>query len=290
MKISRFEIENYRNIHKMEFMPCPGVNIIFGDNAQGKTNLIESIWLFTGAKSFRGSKDTELIRFDADIARLNLDFVKDEWEQCASIVIPRKGRKDVQLNYVSLSAQRALAGEFYAVIFSPVHLSLVKDGPEVRRRFLDLAIGQLMPRYVEILSRYTRVLKQRNALLKDLRGSMGWYPEDTLEVFDDALAKAAVSVIRAREKYISRLQKTAGEIYQGISREHETMTLEYLSGSVRRGNTRTAQSGTKRRHRSGNNAPWSPPGRYRYLHRSKPGAKLRFPGAAEKLCLVFEAR
>ena len=78
MKISRFEIENYRNIHNMEFAPCPGVNIIFGDNAQGKTNLIESIWLFTGAKSFRGSKDTELIRFDADIARLSLQFSKDE--------------------------------------------------------------------------------------------------------------------------------------------------------------------------------------------------------------------
>ena len=230
VKISRFEIENYRNIRSMEFTPCPGVNIIFGDNAQGKTNLIESIWLFTGAKSFRGSKDSELIRFGEEFARLSLDFSKDDRDQCASITIPKKGRKDVQLNYVPLSAQRALAGEFYAVIFSPVHLSLVKDDPEVRRRFLDLAIGQLMPRYVEILSRYTRILKQRNALLKDLRGGMGWYPEETLEVFDDALAKAAVSVIRAREKYITRLQKTAGEIYQGISREHENMTLQYLSG------------------------------------------------------------
>lgn len=230
VKISRIEIENYRNIKKMEFTPCSGVNIIFGDNAQGKTNLVEAIWLFTGAKSFRGGKDQELICFDEEKAHISLEFLKDERDQCASIDIPRKGRKEVQLNYVSLSSQSALAGEFYAVIFSPVHLSLVKDGPEIRRRFLDLAIGQLMPRYVDIMGRYARILHQRNALLKDLRSGFGGYPVETLDIFDEALAKAAVSMIRARQKYISRLQLTAEKIYQGISRENEALSLRYLCG------------------------------------------------------------
>ena len=230
MKITRSEIENYRNIENMEFSPCDGVNIIYGDNAQGKTNLMEALWLFTGAKSFRGGSDHELIRFDAPAARLSLQFEKDGREQCAGISIPQKSRKEVHLNFVPLPSQSALAGEIYAVVFSPVHLSLVKDGPEVRRRFLDLAICQLMPRYVDILSRYNRILRQRNALLKELRfGNISYGPQ-TLEVFDDALSKTAVSVIRARQRYISRLAQAAGDIYQGISRENETMTLRYLSG------------------------------------------------------------
>lgn len=231
VNISRIEIENYRNIKKMEFSPCPGVNIIYGDNAQGKTNLVEAIWLFTGAKSFRGGKDHELIRFGAEGTRLSLQFEKDGRSQCAFIGIPQKGRKEVQLNFVPLSSQSALAGEIYAVIFSPAHLSLVKDGPEVRRRFLDLAICQLMPRYVEILGRYNRILRQRGALLRELRSGYGaGYPEETLEVFDEALSKVAVSVIRARQKYVSRLQKTAAKIYEGISRENEEMRIEYLCG------------------------------------------------------------
>lgn len=235
MNISRIEIENYRNIEKMELIPSPGVNIIYGDNAQGKTNLVESLWLFTGAKSFRAAKDVNLIRFGADAARLSLSFQREGRDQCASILLPRKGKKRVQLNYVELSGQTSLAGELYAVVFSPAHLSLVEDGPELRRRFLDTAICQLMPRYIDILGRYSRVLRQRNVLLRELRQAGPHTPpppgaQDMLEVFDDALARLSASVIRARRKYISRLETAAEQIYSGISSRSESLRLEYRQG------------------------------------------------------------
>ncbi len=235
MEISRIEAEHYRNIPKLELTPSPGVNIVYGDNAQGKTNLIESLWLFTGAKSFRGSRDSDLIQFGKETARLSIVFQREEREQCASLCFSRKGKKKVTLNHVDLPSQASLAGEVYAVVFSPVHLSLVKDGPEVRRRFLDTAICQLMPRYVDILGRYARVLRQRNALLRELRRA-GSYPslhgdeEQMLEVFDDALSRLAASIIRARRKYVERLETAAGEVYRGISSQSETLRLVYQKG------------------------------------------------------------
>lgn len=234
MEISRIEAENYRNIKKMELIPSPGVNIIYGDNGQGKTNLIEAIWLFTGARSFRSAKENDLICFGENALKLSVSFTREDREQNASIYLPRKGKKQIQLNYVDLPSQTSLAGEVYAVVFSPVHLSLVQDGPEVRRRFLDTAICQLMPRYVDILGRYNRVLHQRNALLKGLRQDRGYTPPDTeelLEVFDEALSRLAASVIRARRKYVERLKNAAGQIYDGISSQSETLSLEYRKGT-----------------------------------------------------------
>lgn len=231
MEISRIELEYYRNIRKMELIPSPGVNIIYGDNAQGKTNLIEAVWLFTGAKSFRGAKDSELIQFGEQSARMALTFLREEREQCASLFFQSKGKKKVQLNHVELPSQSALTGQIYAVVFSPEHLSLVKDGPELRRRFLDIAICQLMPRYTDILGRYSRVLRQRNALLRDIR-RMNPSPggEDMLEVFDEVLSRLAASIIRARRKYVDRLEMAAREIYQGISSRGEVLHLEYRGG------------------------------------------------------------
>ena len=234
MEISRIEAENYRNIKKMELIPSPGVNIIYGDNGQGKTNLIEAIWLFTGARSFRSSKENDLICFGENALKLSISFTKEEREQSASIYLPRKGKKQFQLNYVDLPSQTSLTGEVYAVVFSPAHLSLVQDGPEVRRRFLDTAICQLMPRYVDILGRYNRVLHQRNALLKGLRQDRGYSPQGTeviLGVFDEALSRLAASIIRARRKYVERLKKAASQIYEGISSQSETMGLEYRKGT-----------------------------------------------------------
>ena len=235
MEISRIEAENYRNIKKMELIPSPGVNIIYGNNGQGKTNLIEAIWLFTGAKSFRRAKENALIRFGENALKLSISFMRDEREQTASMFLPHKGKKQVQLNYVDLPSQSALAGKVYAVVFSPVHLSLAEGGPELRRRFLDTAICQLMPRYVDILGRYTRVLRQRNALLKDLRQNRGYPPpgtEEMLDIFDETLARLAASVIRARRKYTERLEKAAGAIYQGISSYSENLTLKYQMGAA----------------------------------------------------------
>ncbi|HAN44435.1 MAG TPA: DNA replication/repair protein RecF [Ruminococcaceae bacterium] len=223
MKINSLRIENFRNIENMQLNPCSGVNIIYGDNAQGKTNLIESIWLFTGAKSFRQAKDSELVKFGCEAANLNMKFFAKEREQTARISLAEKKRaflNDIQLNSVT-----GLAEEFYAVVFSPVHLSLVKEGPALRRRFLDTAICQLKPKYIKLISDYTRVISQRNSLLKDI-----YYHAqliDTLDIWDEHIVSLSASIIKMRKSYIAMLKKYACEAYKGISNSKEMLELEY---------------------------------------------------------------
>ena len=137
MNVKHLEVKNFRNIEITNLDPCDSVNIIYGENAQGKTNLLESIWLFTGCRSFRSSKDSELINFNSNKANLSMDFFAEERDQNAYIEIG-EGRRFF-LNGVKLKSSSQIMGEFLAVIFSPVHLSLVKDGPYERRKFLNIA-------------------------------------------------------------------------------------------------------------------------------------------------------
>ena len=153
MRIKSIELQNFRNIASLSLQAAPDVNVIHGENAQGKTNLTEAIWMFTGAKSFRGAKDREMIRFGEDHCRTDLVFQSALREETASIELNQpdargeKRAKTVCLNEVPLNSAAELAGQFYAVVFSPAHLSLVREGPALRRKFLDTAIGQIMPRY-----------------------------------------------------------------------------------------------------------------------------------------------
>ena len=143
MNVNHIEVKNFRNIEYAYLDPCEGINIIYGENAQGKTNLLEGIWLFTGCRSFRGSKDSELIGFNKNRANLYLDFFAGERDQSASLEIG-EGRKFI-LNGVKMRSSSQIMGEFLSVVFSPDHLSLVNDGPYERRRFLDIARSQLKP-------------------------------------------------------------------------------------------------------------------------------------------------
>ena len=169
MRANSIEFQNFRNLKSAKIQCHPSVNVIYGDNAQGKTNLLEAIWLFSGARSFRGAKDSECIAQGSEIARLNLEFESLGNKHTAQLDISSK--RTASLDGVSLKTAGELAGNFKAVVFSPTHLSLIKDGPAVRRRFIDTAIGQIWPKYIGILKNYTYLLAQRNALLKDVRYS-----------------------------------------------------------------------------------------------------------------------
>ena len=146
MRVKELTFEGFRNLHPGRWNPDEGGNILYGDNAQGKTNLLEACWLFTGARSFRGAKDSEMVQFGAEGARLNMTFDAGRREQEAAITI--RQRRSVTLNGVSLPSASKLAGTFCGVVFSPTHLSLIKDGPDERRRFIDSACCQLKPTYV----------------------------------------------------------------------------------------------------------------------------------------------
>ncbi|HJD23093.1 MAG TPA: DNA replication/repair protein RecF [Firmicutes bacterium] len=225
MLVTRLSFENFRNLQAGGIQPVPGVNIVYGSNAQGKTNLLEAFWFFTGGRSFRGSKDAETVAFGADKAALHMEFTAAGREQEAEITISR--RRHAVLNGVPQTAASHLAGHFCAVVFSPAHLSLVKDGPEGRRRFLDAAYCQLRPGYIRVLGGYHRTLSQRNALLKDLRAGYG--DKRLLDIWDERLAEAGAQVFAARTAYIRRLAGPAREIYAGLSGGREEFSLRYDS-------------------------------------------------------------
>ena len=230
MVVTRLAYKGFRNLRDGEIFPCPGVNVIYGDNAQGKTNLLEGLWLFTGGHSFRGAKDTELPRLDpatgenAPTAGLALDFFSEGRDQKALLSL-ENGRRSSVINGVKKKTGAALVGKVRAVIFSPEHLLLIKEGPARRRAFLDGALCQLRPSYAGALALYHRALAQRNALLKDI----GRFPEllDTLEVWDQRLARLGVAVMEERRRYVQRLAPQAQEAYEGISRGKEELGLSY---------------------------------------------------------------
>ncbi len=225
MRIERLHLRDFRNIRELTLDPRPGVNVIWGDNGQGKTNLVEGIWMFTGGRSLRGSTQSELIRFGCQSARLEMNFEAEGRLQNA--VIRLGGKKTVQLNEINLKSASELAGVFPAVVFSPDHLSLVKEGPALRRRFLDDAICQLYPRYGRYLSDYSRVLTQRAAVLEEVwRSPSAVY---LLEVWDDHFIKLNRALLRLRRRFAQRIAQCAVPIYAGISGEKEVFSAEYLS-------------------------------------------------------------
>ena len=223
MKITSLKINNFRNIDNIEIIPTEEINIIHGENAQGKTNIIEALWLFTGAKSFRGAKDKELIKFQEEKSKLFLSFYAEERNQEAEIEIENK--RKASLNGIKLSSASKLSEGIKAIVFSPEHLSLIKDGPEERRKFLNIAISQLYPHYGDILRKYYRTLKQRNAILKDVKYNSSVL--DFLYEYDFALATFAESIIKMRKKYIERIKEYIPEIYSGLTENKESLKIEY---------------------------------------------------------------
>ena len=234
MFVRELTFDGFRNLHPGRWEPSGDVNILYGDNAQGKTNVLEACWLFTGGRSFRGAKDAEMVQFDREQARLSMQFYAGHREQEATVTI--KGRRQATLNGVALPTAAKLAGTFCGVVFSPDHLSLIKDGPEGRRRFIDAAICQLKPGYIATLSEYQKTLAQRNAFLKQSRVQYSDTPtqaQEMLELWNYTLAVNGTKITRARQQYVRRLAPVAREIYHGLTRGKETihLTLDTPAGA-----------------------------------------------------------
>ena len=225
MKVNKIKIQSFRNISDIYLEFDDEINVICGENAQGKTNIIEALWLFSGAKSFRGTKDNEYIKFGEKKAKIYTEFNMLGVENSAQIVFEDK--KTAFLNEKKLSNTSSLAGKFNAVVFSPSDLTLVTDGPDKRRRFLDTAIGQLYPNYIEILRNYTRAVMQRNKIIKDYR-----YDKTLsvmLEVFETEIVDMGNKITEYRKRYINILNKYVSKIYSGISSGKENVEIFYVS-------------------------------------------------------------
>lgn len=225
MNVTHLHVSQFRNVNDAQLTPCAGMNILYGDNAHGKTNLLESVWLGTGGKSFRVSRDRDLVKFGAESAVIEMKFCGGGREQQIAITV--KERRRAALNGMALPAASRLMGRFCAVIFSPDHLALIKDGPEGRRRFIDAACCQLRPLYIRTLTDYTRVLTQRNKLIKAIKS--GEQREDPLllDAFDERLAQSGAGVRRFRSEYIASLTPTASEIYDNLAKGRERLQITY---------------------------------------------------------------
>lgn len=230
MKVNTLEYVNYRNLSDNRITPSEKVNVIYGNNAQGKTNLLEAIWLFSGGHSFRGAKDTELIAFGENNTKLFMEFFSQKREQKAEILY-QGSKKEVIINNVKKSSAAYLSQHFSAVVFSPEHLTLIKNGPSMRRKFIDGSICQQDLRYAVKLNKYNQILQQRNALLKEI--SKHKELKDTLEIWDDALIDMGAEIIIKRLEFLSKLKVIAKEIHQGISSGKEDLDIIYSSSAIK---------------------------------------------------------
>ncbi|MBR3968630.1 MAG: DNA replication/repair protein RecF [Clostridia bacterium] len=225
MKVKNLKLENFRNISNLKLYFDDEINVICGENAQGKTNIIEALWLFSGAKSFRNSKDYDYIKFGEKSAKISVEYEMLGVENSASIKFSDK--KTAFLNEKKQPNTSSLAGKYNAIVFSPLDLNLVTDGPDKRRRFLDIAIGQLYPNYIEILRNYSRAVMQRNKIIKDYR-----YDKTIsimLDVFEAEIVDMGNKIVNYRKKYIEILNKYVSKIYEGISSGKEKIEIFYIS-------------------------------------------------------------
>lgn len=225
MNIEKAVIKNFRNIENMELEPSNGINVIYGENGHGKTNIIESFWLFTGCNSFRTRKNIELINKDSKFSELFIQFFSNSREQDAKIIINDK--KEAFLNGIKQNSPRKFLGEFQAVVFSPSVLSVIRDGPSEKRKFIDIAISLIKPNYAALLSKYNKTVIQRNSLLKQIGAEKKG--EDILFVFDEELARCGGKIIDYRLKYLNDLRSEAPQIYSEISNGREKMKISYVN-------------------------------------------------------------
>lgn len=221
MYLKKIELKNFRNYEEEEVEFHKKVNIITGKNAQGKTNLLESLYIMSLGKSFRTSKDAEMIGFDREFCRAKSTSVKDGRELEIEITIGREG-KSARINGVKTAKNIDLLENVYMVVFSPEDLKIVKDEPEKRRKFIDRELCQLKPVYYRNLGRYKKVLQQRNSLLKQPE-----IKEDVIAVWDESLAEYGAKIIQERYRFIEKLNNISREISRGITNGKEDLELSY---------------------------------------------------------------
>ncbi|MBQ4526774.1 MAG: DNA replication/repair protein RecF [Clostridia bacterium] len=206
MYIKSINLKNFRNYENQFIEFSPGKNIIYGLNGQGKTNIIEAIYFFQKGRSYRSQKDKEIINFKKEYAKIEASFEKENSKSDAFIFISDK--KSIKVNGIQIDKLSELVGEYSMVIFTPDYLNLIKEGPGVRRNFLDNFISQIKPVYFKNLINYYRVLKQRNNLLKSRNKNI----EDTLFLWDEKLSSIGVEICKMRSAAIEKINESVNLI------------------------------------------------------------------------------
>ena len=222
MFIKRLQMLNYRNYNVLDISLGPHVNVFMGDNAQGKTNILEGIYYCAFARSHRTSKDRELINWNADNALLSVSVGRERLDKRIDISILKDGKKAIQINKIKIKKIGELFGNFNVVMFSPEDLKIIKDSPGVRRKFIDMELCQLNPKYYYNLVQYNKVLNERNSILRNRNIN-----KDILEVYDMQLVEFGYNIIMERLEYIKKLNKYSEKIHSDITSGKEKIEFRY---------------------------------------------------------------
>ena len=233
MRITYADIDGFRNLSGISFAPDPKYNIIVGPNAQGKTNLLEAMWILSDCKSFRGSKEKDYISLSGDRMSSRIKLRESVREQKIEFEMTRSSSapKNIVLNGVKQKGSRALFDVFKCIAFIPDDVDIVKGSPEKRRNFIDMAASQLNPIFVVHLNKHNAIMNQRNALLKDI--AQGNSPATVLEIWDRQAAREGTMISYMRNDYVSKINEICGRLYKTISGGSEELTLEYRSNVFR---------------------------------------------------------
>ena len=215
MTIESIELKNYRNYEELHMELSQGTNILYGDNAQGKTNILEAVYVCCTTKSHRGAKDKDMIRFGEDESHIKLQIKKGVVPCRIDMHLKKNKTKGIAVDGIPIRKASQLFGLVNVVFFSPEDLNIIKNGPSERRRFIDMELCQLDKVYVHSLVQYNKVLLQRNKLLKEL----GFHPEyeATLDVWDEQLVRFGKEVIKARRDFIHQLGDIIKELHTKLS-------------------------------------------------------------------------
>ena len=225
MIVKSLELKNFRNYEELNINFDKGTNILYGDNAQGKTNVLEAVYLSGTTRSHKGSRDREMIRFGQEEAHIRILVEKNEVEHRIDLHLKKNSSKGIAVNRVPIRRAGDLFGILNLVFFSPEDLNIIKEGPARRRHFLNMELSQLDKIYLDDLTKYNKVLKQRNQLLKDIyfRSDL----EETLPVWDQQLVFFGKRIINRRSLFIRELNDIVMEIHSRISGGREKFVLGY---------------------------------------------------------------
>ena len=239
MRIKRLKVENFRNLEKLDIKFSDGVNIIYGNNAQGKTNIIEAIYIFSFGRSFRANRDIELLKFDKEYFLSNIEIMKKDRELEMDFGFDKiSNKKMIKVNGVIQKKISDIIGKLNVVVFKPEDIKIVTDAPSVRRKYIDYLISSISKGYLENITKYKKVLEERNNLLKEikikLKGNrvLEKNDEDFLDVYDKLLSKLNCEIYNERKRVIEKLNDYIYGIHLKLTENYinnEKLHIKYVS-------------------------------------------------------------
>ena len=225
MWIKKIKIKNFRNYEEQEIYFNKNINLFYGENAQGKTNIIEAIYLCSLGKSFRAKKDSEMIKLNKENAIIEIEYEKSDRD--GKIKIELKKKKNIYINGIKIKKLSELLGNINIVLFNPDDINILKGGPQNRRRFLDVMISQLRPNYMHLLSLYLKTIEQRNKYLRQIKEEHK--DEKMLDIWDEKLADYATKICEYRIEFIEKIKEKLKNIHNNITNEKEEIKLDYIT-------------------------------------------------------------